>query len=63
MTDSEKAVLNTTISKDVLDGFRAYCKATNCPMNVILESFMRQFAAGEFIIKLGKNNCKVDLED
>lgn len=32
-------------------------------MNTVLESFMKQFASGEFTIKIGKNNVEVDLND
>ena len=58
----ERGVLNTTIDKDVLDGFKAYCKAAGMPMNTILESFMRQFSDGEFILKIGKNSS-LDIEE
>lgn len=60
---NDKGILNTTISQHVLNNFKNYCKEINCPMNTILESFMKQFAAGEFTIKIGKNNVEVDLED
>lgn len=65
MADSKKdrAMLNTTISKDVMDDFRSYCKDMNCPMNMVLEAFMKQFANGEFIMKLGKNDASLDFED
>lgn len=58
----EKGVLNTTIDKEVLDSFKAYCKAVGLPMNTVIESFMGQFAAGEFVLKIGKNN-KLDIEE
>lgn len=31
-------------------------------MNTILESFMRQFSDGEFILKIGKNS-RLDIEE
>lgn len=58
----ERGVLNTTIDKDVLDEFKAYCKAAGMPMNTVLESFMKQFTYGEFILKIGKNN-RLDIEE
>ena len=58
----EKGVLNTTIDKEVLDSFKAYCRAAGLPMNTALESFMGQFAAGESVLKIGKNN-KVDIDE
>ena len=60
---NDRAMLNTTISQDVMDDFRSYCKDMNCPMNMILETFMKQFANGEFIMKLGKNVASLDFED
>ena len=59
----KRAMLNTTIRQDVMDDFRTYCKAMNCPMNMVLEAFMTQFANGEFVIKLGKNKVDLDFED
>lgn len=59
----KRAMLNTTINKDVLDDFKAYCKELGLPMNVLLESFMKQFSDGSFVLKIGKNNkIEVDIE-
>ena len=58
----KRAMLNTTINEDVLNNFREYCKEINCPMNMILEIFMNQFAEGQFSLKLGKNKMKLDIE-
>lgn len=60
---TNKAILNTTIDKDVMDNFRVYCKSMGCPMNVIIEAFMTQFAQGQFVIKLGKNTVDLDLDE
>lgn len=62
MGDKKRGVLNTTITQSVLDDFRLYCKKINCPMNTVLETFMTQFANGEFSIRIGKN-MRVDFED
>lgn len=59
----KRAMLNTTINEDVLNNFREYCKVINCPMNMILEVFMNQFAEGQFSLKLGKNKMKLDTEE
>lgn len=60
----ERGILNTTIDKEILEKFRSYCKAIGCPMNMILEAFMVQFADGQFSLRLGKNNkMNVDIED
>lgn len=61
---SNKAVINTTVNKEVLQAFRDKCDYIGCNMNVVLEAFMRQFAKGEFSIKLGKKSkFEVDLEE
>ena len=59
----ERAMLNTTINKNVLDSFRSYCKRINCPMNMVLETFMEQFAEGQFTFKLNKNKMSLDIEE
>lgn len=62
----ERAMLNTTINKSVLDSFREYCKGINCPMNMVLETFMEQFAQGQFsfkLIKSDKNKMELDIEE
>lgn len=58
----KRAMLNTTINEVVLEDFKAYCKELGYPMNMLLESFMRQFVDGEFVLKIGKSNkLNVDL--
>lgn len=59
---NERAMLNTTISKDVLDSFKAHCKGAGMPMNTVLETFMVQFVSGELVLKIGKGN-KIDIKD
>lgn len=59
---SQRAMLNTTINKNVLDSFKAHCKAAGMPMNTVLETFMGQFVSGEFVLKIGKSN-KIDKKD
>lgn len=59
----KKAVLNTTISEDVLNSFRESCKIINVPMSVVIETFMDQFAQGQFIFKLSKNKKELDIEE
>lgn len=63
MCTDNKAMINTTISKDVLDDFRNYCKEIGCPMNMVLETFMKQFAEGQFYFKLGKNKSEVCIDE
>lgn len=53
---NNRAMLNTTIDPEVLEAFKSYCKEIGYPMNMILESFMKQFVTGEFCLKIGKNN-------
>jgi hypothetical protein len=54
----KRPMLNTTINADVLEGFRNRCKENGFSMNMILETFMKQYADGEFYLKLGKNQVK-----
>lgn len=59
----KRAMLNTTINEEVLNSFREYCKTINCPMNTVLETFMAQFANGEFAFKLKRNRMEMDIEE
>lgn len=62
----ETTALNTKINKEVFDGFKDYCKEAGYPMNVMLETFMRQYANGRFnisandILKWKKDDSEVD---
>lgn len=40
--------LNTKVNKEVFESFKDYCAYLGYPMNVVLESFMRQYANGRF---------------
>lgn len=62
-TKQPRAMLNTTINEDVLNGFREYCKGINCPMNMVLETFMEQFSNGQFTFKLSKNKMELDIDE
>lgn len=44
----ETKALNTKVNKEVFDAFKDYCKELGYPMNVMLETFMRQYANGRF---------------
>ena len=59
----DRAMLNTTINETVLNNFRDYCKGINCPMNMVLETFMEQFASGQFSFKLIKKKMEIDNEE
>ena len=47
----ETTALNQKINKEVFDAFKDYCKELGYPMNVMLETFMQQYANGRFNIK------------
>lgn len=51
---AETTALNTKINKEVFDKFKDCCKEDGYPLNVMLETFMRQYSNGRF---------KVDTED
>lgn len=59
----KRAMLNTTINESVLNSFRDYCKKINCPMNMVIETFMEQFANGQFSFRLSKNKMELDIEE
>ncbi len=44
----ETTALNQKINKEVFDDFKDYCKELGYPMNVVLETFMNQYANGRF---------------
>lgn len=50
----ETAALNTKVNKEVFAKFKDCCKEDGYPLNVLLETFMRQYANGRF---------KIDSED
>lgn len=58
--------LNTKVNKEVFDNFKICCLELRCPMNVVLEIFMNQYANGRFslrekdILKWKKNDDDVD---
>lgn len=62
-TGKERTTFNTTINKEVLDSFREYCKDINCPMNLALEIFMKQFIEGQFSLSITKNKMTMDLNE
>lgn len=54
----QKKMLTTPVNAEALEKFKAKCKENNIMMNAVLETFMRQYAAGEFEIKFIKTNTK-----
>jgi antitoxin component of RelBE/YafQ-DinJ toxin-antitoxin module len=50
----ETTALNTKVNKVVFDKFKDCCKEQGYPLNVLLETFMQQYANGRF---------KIDTED
>lgn len=48
---AEATVLNTKINKEVFEAFKDCCKELGYPMNVMLETFMSQYANGRFEIQ------------
>ena len=47
----ETTALNQKVNKEVFDAFKDICKEQGYPMNVVLETFMQQYANGRFYIK------------
>ena len=48
----ERGVLNTTINKELLNEFKAYCKAEGVSMSTLLELCMKKYVSGEFRLDL-----------
>lgn len=63
MSRPAKAILNTTINKEVLDNFREYCQQINFPMNTVLETFMKQFADGQFDVRLTRSHTELEIHE
>lgn len=59
----DKAMLNTTIDKEVFENFKATCKGSGMRMSTLLETFMRQYSDGEFIVKFVKNKSVLELDE
>lgn len=45
---AKTTALNTKVNKEVFESFKDYCAYLGYPMNVVLETFMRQYANGRF---------------
>lgn len=45
---AETTALNTKVNKEVFESFKDYCAYLGYPMNVVLETFMRQYANRKF---------------
>lgn len=62
----DTAPLNTKVNKEVFDAFKDRCKEQGYPLNVMLETFMRQYANGNFhladkdIMKFKNDGQEVD---
>lgn len=62
----ETTALNTKVNKEVFDKFKDCCKEDGYPLNVMLETFMRQYTNGRFnintkdILKFKNDKAEVD---
>lgn len=62
----ETTALNTKVNKEVFDSFKDYCKELGYPMNVMLETFMQQYANKNFklnaedILKFKNDGAETD---
>ena len=45
---AEAGSMNTKVNKEVFEAFKDTCAYTGFPMNMVLESFMRQYSNGRF---------------
>ena len=44
----ETTALNTKVNKRIFDEFKVVCKTQGYPLNVMIETFMKQYANGRF---------------
>lgn len=49
---AETTALNTKVNKEVFESFKDYCAYLGYPMNVVLETFMNQYANGRFKLNI-----------
>ena len=61
--EDKRVTFNTTIRKSTADMFRDYCKENSLPMNTVMETFFKQFADGEFVVKIGNGKMRLELSD
>ncbi len=50
----------TSIDAEIADNFRKTCDEYGVKMNVVLETFMKQFARKEFELQLKKGNFQIE---
>ena len=57
----ETTTLNQKINRKVFNAFKDYCKELGYPMNIVIETFMRQYSNDRFTINENDiNKWKVD---
>ena len=49
--ENPRRTLSTRLDKDLLDKFKEITKAQKMPMNILLETYFRQFIDGEIQIE------------
>lgn len=63
---AKTTALNTKVNKEVFESFKDYCAYLGYPMNVVLETFMRQYANKRFklddedVLKFKNDGKEVD---
>lgn len=53
----------TSIDTDISDSFKKICDDYDLKMNVVLETFMKQFSEHQFKIEFSKSGIKLKIED
>lgn len=62
----ETTALNTKVNKEVFDNFKIRCKELGYPLNIMLETFMQQYANNRYymeeedILKWKKDGSEMD---
>lgn len=56
----ERKQFATSIDTEIAANFRVTCEEYGVKMNVVLETFMRQFSRKEFELQLKKGNFQIE---
>lgn len=53
----------TSIDTEISDNFKKTCDEYGLKMNLVLETFMKQFSDQQFKVETGKSGIRLKLED
>ena len=59
----KRKTFTTSIDADISGNFKISCKERGVKMNVILETFMKQFSENDFEIIITKSGIRLEIEE